>query len=60
MTKYIFKTTATMKPYNAKNWWIAPDIITEKYLVAENVNEALENIGKKCLKKTMLASPIML
>lgn len=55
MKKYIFKTTATMKPYNAKNWWIAPDIITEKYLVAENVNEALEKYRKEVFEKNYVS-----
>lgn len=39
---YIFKTTATMKPHNCKNWWIDRDIIREKRIEAENVREALE------------------
>lgn len=30
MAKYIFRTTATMKPYNNKNWWIDGDIIPAK------------------------------
>lgn len=51
MKKYIFKTTATMKPYNSKNWWIDSNIITEKYILAENVNEALEKYRKEVLEK---------
>lgn len=39
--KYIFKTTATMKPYNNKNWWIDSDIISEKRIEADNIKEAL-------------------
>ena len=42
MNKYIFKTTATMKPYNEEKWWIDPKIIGEKTIKAENVNQALE------------------
>jgi hypothetical protein len=42
MNKYIFKTTATMKPYNEEKWWIDPGIIREKTIEAENVNQALE------------------
>ena len=41
MAKYIFRTTATMKPHNSKNWWIDRDIIPEKRIEADNVNQAL-------------------
>lgn len=41
MAKYIFRTTATMKPHNSKNWWIDRDFITEKKIEADNVNQAL-------------------
>ena len=51
MANYIFKTTVTMKPYNSKNWWIDSNIITEKYILAENVNEALEKYRKEVLEK---------
>ena len=51
MTNYIFKTTVTMKPHNSKNWWIDSNIITEKYISAENVNEALEKYRKEILEK---------
>ena len=39
---YFFRTTATMKPYNNKNWWIDADIIRNIYIDAENINEALK------------------
>ena len=42
MKKYLFKTTATMKEYNNKKWWIDSNIIRDKYINAENINEALE------------------
>lgn len=42
MKNYIFKTTATMKPYNNKKWWIDSDIVGEIRIAAENVREALE------------------
>lgn len=32
MNKYIFKTTATMKPHNSKKWWIDGDIIPDNAL----------------------------
>lgn len=41
MKQYLFKTTATMKPYNNKNWWIDGGIITEKRIFADNVTAAL-------------------
>lgn len=40
--KFLFKTTATMKEYNCKKWWIAADIIREIQVDAENITEALE------------------
>ena len=51
MTNYIFRTTTTMKPYNSKNWWIDSNIITEKYISAENMNEALKKYRKEVLEK---------
>lgn len=39
---YLFKTTATMKPHNAKQWWIDKNIVSEKHIVADSVIEALE------------------
>lgn len=42
MKKYLFKTTATMKEYNNKKWWIDSNIVRDKYINAENINEALE------------------
>ena len=42
MKKYLFQTTATMKEYNNQKWWIDSKIIRDKYINAENINEALE------------------
>lgn len=42
MKKYIFKTTAIMKPYNNKNWWIDSGIVPEKQITAETVKDALQ------------------
>ena len=42
MKTYIFRTTTTMKEYNAKHWWIDGNIITEKTIAAESVAAALE------------------
>lgn len=42
MKTYIFRTTTTMKEYNAKHWRIDGKIITEKVIAAENLPAALE------------------
>lgn len=42
MRKYLFQTITTMKEYNNKKWWIDSDIIRDKYILAENLKEALE------------------
>lgn len=39
---FLFKTTATMKPYNNKNWWIDSDIVREIKVTANTMREALE------------------
>lgn len=39
---YIFKTTATMKEYNNKKWWIDGDIISDMRINADSVENALE------------------
>ena len=39
---YLFKTTATMKEYNRRKWWIDADIIRNTTIRAETVNAALE------------------
>lgn len=41
MSEYQFRTTATMKPYNSRQWWITPDIIRTKYITADSLTEAL-------------------
>ena len=51
MSEYMFRTTATMKPYNAKQWWIASDIIRTKYIEAENTREALKAYAEEVTKK---------
>ena len=42
MKEFIFKTTATMKEYNNKKWWIDSGIVREIRITAENVREALK------------------
>lgn len=41
MNRYLFRTTATMKPYNNKRWWIDRGIISPVTIEADNVPEAL-------------------
>lgn len=38
---YQFKTSATMKPYNNKKWWIDDGIIREITIIADTVKNAL-------------------
>lgn len=42
MSKFLFKTTATMKEYNSKKWWIDSNIISDLILSAETVEEAIK------------------
>ena len=46
MNKYMFRTTATMKEYNSRQWYITPDIIRTKYITAENMTEALREYAR--------------
>jgi len=39
---YLFNTTATMKEYNNKKWWIDAGIVRPFTVEAENLKEALE------------------
>ena len=40
--KYSFKTTATMKEYNCKKWWIDSGIVREIVVNADSLNNALK------------------
>ena len=51
MNEYIFRTHATMKPYNSRYWWIDSDIITEKRISAESVAAALEQYREQVEEK---------
>lgn len=42
MSEYLFDTSATMKPYNHKKWWIDKDIIPQMHIKADTVEEALK------------------
>ena len=39
---FIFKTTTTMKEYNARKWWIDSGIVREIQITADNLPAALE------------------
>lgn len=39
---FIFKTTSTMKEYNARKWYIDSGIVPEIRITAANLREALE------------------
>ena len=43
---YQFKTSATMKPYNNKKWWIDSGIIREITTEAATMGEALKQYQK--------------
>lgn len=42
MKDYIIKTTATMKEYNRRKWWIDSNIVAEKHIAAETLAEAIK------------------
>lgn len=42
MSIYRFETTATMKEYNNKKWWIDAEIISDMRINADSVENALE------------------
>lgn len=44
--KYIFKTTATMKEYNNRKWWIDSSIIKEIRVSVDNLKEAVEKYAE--------------
>lgn len=50
MKKYLFKTTATMKEYNNKKWWIDSGIIREITINAENIEKAIEQYREKVIE----------
>lgn len=42
MTKFLFKTNATMKEYNHKKWWIDNNIISDLTIAADTIQAALK------------------
>lgn len=51
MKEYMFRTTATMKEYNRKNWWIDSGIIREVRACADNLSAALQQYREIVLKE---------
>lgn len=54
MKQYIFETTATMKEYNNKQWWIDPDIIKDIRVKASNISEALIEYRRRVQDNTYI------
>lgn len=44
---YQFKTTATMKPYNNKKWWIDSGIVREITIEADTITAAVKEYQKE-------------
>lgn len=51
---YIFKTTATMKEYNHKKWFIDADIISDMRINADSVKNALEIYRERVKEKNYI------
>ncbi len=49
--KYFFQTSATMKEYNNKKWWIDSDIIKNIIIEAESVDDAILIYKEHCNDK---------
>lgn len=48
---YIFKTTATMKEYNNKKWYIDGGIVSDMRIDADSVENALEIYRERVKEK---------
>ena len=51
MKTYLFKTTATMKEYNRRKWWIDGNVVTEKRITAESLKAALDQFAEMVEEK---------
>lgn len=51
MKTHIFKTTATMKEYNRRKWWIDGNVVTEKRITAESLKAALDQFAEMVEEK---------
>lgn len=56
---YIFKTTATMKEYNNKKWYIDGGIVSDMRIDADSVENALEIYRKQVEKSIVSLFPKM-
>lgn len=45
--KFLFKTSATMKEHNRKNWWVNSDIVGELIIDANDIEDALKEYQKR-------------
>lgn len=52
---YIFKTTATMKEYNNKKWYIDGGIVSDMRIDADSVENALEIYRERVEKKSIVS-----
>ena len=55
MDKYMFRTTATMKEYNHRQWYIDPGIIRTKYIEADSLGEALAGYADDVTENNYIA-----
>lgn len=51
---YIFKTTATMKEYNNKKWYIDGGIVSDMRINADSVENALEIYRERVEEKNYI------
>lgn len=51
MKTYIFKTTATMKEYNRRKWWIDGNVVTDERITAESLKAALDQFAERVKEK---------
>ena len=56
---YIFKTTATMKEYNNKKWYIDGGIVSDMRIDADSVENALEIYRERVEKSIVSLFPKM-
>ena len=47
MKTYLFITTATVKPIDEGKWWIDRDLISNMYIQANNLDEALKEYQER-------------
>lgn len=40
--KYLFETKTTMKPYNRRKWWIDSDVVSNFFVDADTLTDAIQ------------------